>query len=124
MARGLKFRIYKDEGLYYPYRKKTMALSSCAVTAHLICVFVFAYAKNRFSHDATHISVAAQVCSNDLMTKLNFLTVMIINFRTDRSEQTVETQIRLLIEEQSDQVLHCLPFHLHIFDKIPSGFAF
>ena len=34
---------------------KTMAQISCAVTAQLICVFVLAYAKSRFSHDATHI---------------------------------------------------------------------
>ena len=31
---------------------KTKALISCAVTAQLICAFVFAYAKSRFSHDA------------------------------------------------------------------------
>ena len=30
---------------------KTKALISFAVTAKLICVFVFAYANNRFSHD-------------------------------------------------------------------------
>ena len=30
---------------------KTNALISCAVTAQLICVFVFAYAKSRFSHN-------------------------------------------------------------------------
>ena len=48
---------------------------------------------------------------------------MILNFRTDRSEQTVQTQMRLLLEEQSDQGLHCLLFHLHGFDKIPSGLA-
>ena len=34
---------------------KTKALISCAVTAHLICVFVCAYAKIRFSHDKAHI---------------------------------------------------------------------
>ena len=34
---------------------KTKALISCAVTAQLICVFVFAYAKTRFSHDEAHI---------------------------------------------------------------------
>ena len=34
---------------------KTKALISLAVTAKLICVFVFAYAKIRFSHDAAHI---------------------------------------------------------------------
>ena len=51
---------------------------------------------------------------------LNFkTTVMIQSFRTFRSGQTVQTQIRLLLEEQSDQGLHCLLFHLHLFDKIP-----
>ena len=33
---------------------KTKVLISCAVTGQLICVFVFPYAKNRFSHDAAH----------------------------------------------------------------------
>ena len=34
---------------------KTKALISFVVTAKLICVLVFAYAKIRFSHDAAHI---------------------------------------------------------------------
>ena len=34
---------------------KTKALISFAVTPKLICVFVFAYAKKRFSHDAAHL---------------------------------------------------------------------
>ena len=34
------------------YVAKTKALISFVVTAKLICVFVFAYAKIRFSHDA------------------------------------------------------------------------
>ena len=33
--------------------------------------------------------------------------------------QTVQTQTRLLLEEQSDQGRHCLLFHLHLFDEIP-----
>ena len=37
------------------YVVKTKALISFAVTAKLICVFVFAYAKSRFSHDEAHI---------------------------------------------------------------------
>ena len=37
------------------YVAKTKALISFAVTAKLICVFVFAYAKSRFSHDAAQI---------------------------------------------------------------------
>ena len=35
------------------------------------------------------------------------ITVMTLCFRTDRSGQIVQTQIRLLLEEQSDQGLHC-----------------
>ena len=36
---------------------KTKAQISFAVTAKLICVFVFAYAKVRFSHDEAHLSI-------------------------------------------------------------------
>ena len=50
-------------------------------------------------------------------------TVMTLSFRTDRSGQTVQTQIRLLLEEQSDQGLHCLLFHLHLLDKMFYGLA-
>ena len=37
------------------YVAKTKALISFAVTAKLICVFVFAYAERWFSHDAAQI---------------------------------------------------------------------
>ena len=43
------------------------------------------------------------------------VTVMILDFGTYRPKQTVQTQIRLLLEEQSDQGLHCLVFDLHLF---------
>ena len=36
---------------------KTKALISFAVTAKLICVFVFAYTKSRFSHNEAHMIV-------------------------------------------------------------------
>ena len=36
---------------------KTKALISFAVTAKLICVFVFAYAKSWFSHDEAHMDL-------------------------------------------------------------------
>ena len=48
----------------------------------------------------------------------SFDTVMTLSFLTGRSGQTVQTQIRLLLEEQSDQGLHCLLFHFYHFDKI------
>ena len=51
-------------------------------------------------------------------------TVMILSFRTDMSKQTVQTQIRLLLEEQSDQGLHCLLFNLHLFDEIALSLSF
>ena len=35
---------------------KTKALISCTVTAQLICVFVYAYAKSQFSHDAAYLT--------------------------------------------------------------------
>ena len=44
--------------------------------------------------------------------KVLICTVMIISFRTNRSEKTVQTLIRLLLEDQSDQGLHCLLLHL------------
>ena len=28
-----------------------------------------------------------------------------------KDNQTVQTKVRLLLKEQSDQCLHCLPFH-------------
>ena len=47
------------------------------------------------------------------------ITVTILSFRTDRSGQAVQTQIRLLLEEQSDQGLYCLLIHLLLLDEIP-----
>ena len=46
---------------------------------------------------------------------------MILNFRTDQSGQTVQTQIRLLQKEQSDQGIHCLLFHLHHLEVLDHG---
>ena len=42
------------------------------------------------------------------------ITIMFLSFQTDRSGQTVQTQIRWLLEEQSDQDLHSLAFCLHL----------
>ena len=45
--------------------------------------------------------------------KILLTIVMVLSLRTNRPEKIVQTQIRLL--------LHCLLFHLHLFDKIPSA---
>ena len=58
-----------------------------------------------------------------ILIVMMLLTVLTLSFWTDRSGQKVQTQIRLLLEEQSDQGLHCLLFHLHHFDKIPLRFG-
>ena len=54
---------------------------------------------------------------------LSNTTVMILNFRKDRSWQTLQTLIRLLLEEQSDQGLHCLLFNFHRVNEIPFKFG-
>ena len=48
---------------------------------------------------------------------------MILSFRTVLPGQTVQTQIRLLLEEQSDQGLHYWPFRLHRLDSLLYGRA-
>ena len=58
-AWNLGFRKKRDCTIYVAIRK---ALISCAVTAQLTCTFVFAYAKSRFSHDATHSSNLIELC--------------------------------------------------------------
>ena len=52
---------------------------------------------------------------------IGMYTVKILSFRTDRSGQMVQTQIRLLLEEQSDQGLHCLQFCLHLLNALLYG---
>ena len=53
IAKGLNFGFRKKRDCTI-YVAKAKALISFAVTAKLICVFVFAYAKHWFSHDAAH----------------------------------------------------------------------
>ena len=45
---------------------------------------------------------------------------MTLSFRTDRFGQTVQTQIRLLLEKQSDQGLHCF-LHCLLFHTLRFG---
>ena len=68
IARGLKFRIYKVEGLYYLCSENKGAdqrrgYREADLTAKLICVFVFAYAKRWFSQDAAHLMFYVVFCT-------------------------------------------------------------
>ena len=67
----------------WAYLAKTKVLISCTVTMQLICAFVFAYAKSRFSHDAAHIKV--KYC-------IFFITVLYIcrNLKGERGGSVVE----------------------------------
>ena len=77
-----------------------------------------------FYLDTKKVKTSMKLASNTALVNIMFIkkflsTVILLSFRTDRSGQTVQTQIRLLLEEQSDQGLYCLQYHLHLFDKIP-----
>ena len=48
---------------------KTKALISFAVTAKLICAFVFANAKSRFLHDAAHLCIGGKLTYQSLSSK-------------------------------------------------------
>ena len=66
---------------------KTKALISFAVTAKLICVFVFAYAKTRFSHDAAHF---VEVLNLRTQIKMFGFTVDEIHSKMQPEGQTVQ----------------------------------
>ena len=53
------------QGLFY--LAKIKVLISCAVTAQLICVFVYAYAKSMFLHD----TVSNYVPPHSVVAKIN-----------------------------------------------------
>ena len=70
--------------------------------------------------------VGRQLQTNKILFWAPLITVNIVlflSFRTDGSGQTVQTQIRLLLEEQSDQGLPCLLFRLHLLDTFLNGKA-
>ena len=47
---------------------------SFAVTAKLICVFVFAYAKNQFSHDVAHFIVKLALSCDECERQVLIMT--------------------------------------------------
>ena len=62
-------------------------------------------------HDIVHLSYNGEI---DITFNPCFKYHKNLHVRTNRAEQTVQTLIRLLQKEQSDQGIHCLPFHLHL----------
>ena len=76
---GLKFRIQKVEGLYYPCSEKK-ALISFAVTAKLICVFVFAFTKTRLSHDDVHMDPTSSPILYSKPIKISSIFALNVDF--------------------------------------------
>ena len=69
---------------------KTKALISFAVTAKLICVFVFAYAKSRFSPDAAHM-INPATCAGGLLV---FILLFMFFFNFTGAERLYGTFLR------------------------------
>ena len=55
---------------------------------------------------------------NNVFKAVSRFTVKILCIGTDRSQQTVQTKIRLLLKKQSDQGLRCLPLHQLLLDAL------
>ena len=99
-----------------------MALSEEYNPATTIVFFIIASQGYKF-HCVSNVRILSGlmcplVCSVGVINFGRVDTVIILYIGTDRSEQTVETQIRLLLMEQSDQGLLCLLFCLHLLNTI------
>ena len=78
---------------------KTKALISFAVTAKLICVFVFAYAKIRFSHDAAHMTGSLTVASLEQVARQlssNGLKLMSVTKSENCKTKKIKRSFRVL----------------------------
>ena len=94
------------------YVAKTKALISCAVTAQLISVFVFADAKNRFSHDAVHICfIIDQIIFPEPPKKSSTLPDLYRLLHTMEEDGDLNT-------EQQPPSLFARPEHVTTYQKI------
>ena len=85
---------------------KTKALISFVVTAKLICVFVFAYAKSRFSHDAAHMVKMCDEGPISAMLRDNLCTWLKACSDKDRTVQTQKIAIGLKIRIKQEEGLN------------------
>ena len=84
------------------------------------CFYSFIFSGQTLkTKDDNYADKYASLC-NPLMIadRLMEFTIQILCIGTDRSQQTVQTKIRLLLKKQSDQGLRYLPFHQHLLDAL------
>ena len=72
---------------------KTKALISCAVTAQLICVFVFAYADCWFSGAVAHFKLSSDMSKNHNKTYFCFMFVALIKSQINQCSMVVHNMI-------------------------------
>ena len=68
---------------------------------------------DKYSYSAEQYWPVQGIFLLPMLLFINCFTVKVRTIGTDRSGHTVQTQIRLLHKEQSDQGLHRLPFQQH-----------
>ena len=81
---------------------KTKALISFAVTAKLICVFVFVYAKSRFSHDVAHICLSIPKTHDRYFFLLTFGCLHLDKFSVNLNEPRHEKTCFICLCEKKD----------------------
>ena len=72
----------------------------------------------RLTHWAIRAPMIFRCPNTEAHQGTGIYTVQILSNGTDRSQQTVQTKIRLLLKKQSDQGLRCLPFHQYLLDAL------
>ena len=84
---------------------KTKALISCAVTAQLRCVFVFAYANRWFFHAESHLQILDQT---SFVIRFFQVIDVIRNIRIDFRQNTFDRRnlvLRCLTESESVDIV-------------------
>ena len=66
-------------------------------------------------------STVSDLCVYTFLQHLSKLLYMVLSFQTDRSWQKLQNQIRLLLQEKSDQGIHYLLFNLHLLEELFRG---
>ena len=99
------------------YQRQPCDQPFCHVDEHLASINITNYISTQIkqSHPENRPMKAPTLTVSNYSKNI---TVIILNIGTDRGEQTVQTQIRLLLMEQSDQGLLCLLFCLHLLSTI------